>query len=152
MSEFSDLLAKGKIYWCSHRVPEPREALWHMIGKTLMCTTHNSGGSRADLGPISFVFMTFSAKLRKMIGWSTLYGVGTPTSGISWIRHCIKNKSESKIILPYPLIPPRGVPPPITQRIKVFSIDAFVFKFSQNPTYVIHHWRIQRGARDARPL
>ena len=47
-------------------------------------------------GPISFIFMQFSAKICKIIA---IFGVGAPTWGKSWIRYCVwcGNGSRKKV-------------------------------------------------------
>ena len=59
-----------------------------------------SGGSkggtrdaRSPGGPNSFNFMQFFGKFGKIVYWRPR-GVGTPSSGKSWIRHCFLNDAE----------------------------------------------------------
>ena len=40
-------------------------------------------------GPNSFNFMQFLGKFGKIVCWRPPWGVGAPSSGKSWIRHCI---------------------------------------------------------------
>ena len=39
-------------------------------------------------GPNSFNFMQFLGKFGKIVCWRPPWGVGAPSSGKSWIRHC----------------------------------------------------------------
>ena len=52
-----------------------------------------SGGSKGTpgtrpQGPNSFNFMQFLGKFGKIVCWRAPWGVGAPSSGKSWIRHC----------------------------------------------------------------
>ena len=56
----------------------------------------SSGGSKGGAkdacppgGPNSFNFMQFSGKYGKIVCWRPPWGVGAPSSGKSWIRHCL---------------------------------------------------------------
>ena len=40
-------------------------------------------------GPNSFNFIQFLGKFYKIVRWCPSWGVGAPSSGKSWIRHCI---------------------------------------------------------------
>ena len=44
---------------------------------------------RAPPGPNSFNFMQFLGKFGKIVCWRLPWRVGAPSSGKSWIRHCI---------------------------------------------------------------
>ena len=47
-------------------------------------------------GPNSFNFMQFLGKFGKIVCWRPPWGVGAPSSGKSWIRHCRGWGSESR--------------------------------------------------------
>ena len=63
---------------------------------TVFCSIWGSGGSkgggargtRTPRGPNSFNFMQFMGKLSKSYVGAPPWGVGAPSSGKSWIRHC----------------------------------------------------------------
>ena len=62
--------------------------------------TKHTGGSKGGArdasppprppGPNSFNFIRFLGKFGKIVCWRLLWGVGAPSSGKSWIRHCIE--------------------------------------------------------------
>ena len=52
----------------------------------------SKGGARDARPPLPrnvFIFMQFSGKIGQIIGWCPPFGVSAPSSGKSWIRHCI---------------------------------------------------------------
>ena len=57
-----------------------------------LCSGGSKGGRKGRAPPPDgqnfFIFMQFSAKIYKIIGWRPPLGVGAPSSGKSWIRHC----------------------------------------------------------------
>ena len=74
----------------------------------MICASGGSKGGcegRAPPGPNSFNFMKFLGKFGKIVCWRPLSrGVGAPSSGKSWIRHCvllhvlvIKDKNWNKL-------------------------------------------------------
>ena len=48
----------------------------------------DAGDAHPPRGPNSFNFMKFWENFGKIIYWLPPWGVGAPSSGKSWIRHC----------------------------------------------------------------
>ena len=59
-----------------------------LLGKTVADLRGGRRGRAPPGGPNSFDFMQFLGNFSKIVCWRPPWGVGTPSSGKSWIRHC----------------------------------------------------------------
>ena len=79
-------------------------------------------GMRTPRGPNSFNFMQFLGNFGKIICWHPPQGVGTPSSGKSWICHCIVSYCSSST----PCIGPVPGPVQYTKPLEVtFLLNLF---------------------------
>ena len=81
------------------------------VACTLSCL-HASDGSKGGRrgcapppgGQNFFIFMQFLVKIDKIIGWCPSLGVGAPSSGKSWICHCMLSSDSTSGATPAGLL------------------------------------------------